>query len=68
MYNALIQWIGSKTCNAAGDLSTVLDAGTACASGQLVNVGLVVLGLFALSVIVMVINARRRQRRDNNYL
>lgn len=68
MYSAFVKWIGSKTCNVAGDLSTVLDAGQACASGQSLNMGFVVLGLLALSVTVMVINARRRQHRDNSYL
>lgn len=67
MYNTLIQWIGSKTCNAAGDLSTLLDAGAACARGQSVNVGLLVLSFLALTAVVMIINARRRRHRENNY-
>ena len=68
MYNSLIQWIGSKTCSVAGDLTTVLDAGNACAAGQAMNTGFVVLGLLAFTLVVTVINARRRQRRDNSYL
>jgi hypothetical protein len=67
MYDKLVQWIGSNTCNLAGSVGDVLEAGQACASGQAVNVGLVVLGIAVLGVIVMVINARRRQRRENYF-
>jgi hypothetical protein len=67
MYEALVRWIGSKTCTVAGDVGQVLDAGHACAGGQALNVGLVVVALLAVTIVVMVINARRRQRRDNNY-
>lgn len=68
MYNSFIKWIGSKTCNIAGDLSTVLDAGHACASGHATSMGIIVLGLLVFALTVMVINARRRQRRENRYL
>jgi hypothetical protein len=67
MYNTLIKWIGSTTCNVAGDISTVLEAGNACASGQSLNVGLIVAGLVALTFAVMVINARRRLYRERGY-
>jgi hypothetical protein len=67
MYSTLINWIGSRTCNLAGEVSTVLDAGAACASGQSLNMGLIVVGLVALSLAVMVINARRRLYRERGY-
>ncbi|MDZ4870413.1 MAG: hypothetical protein SGI91_24065 [Alphaproteobacteria bacterium] len=66
MYNSLINWIGSKTCTAAGDISSLLDVNYGCASGQALNMGLIVLGFLAFSVLVITINARRRQRRDND--
>jgi hypothetical protein len=66
MYNALINWIGSKTCSAASDISSLLDVNYGCASGQALNMGLIVIGLLVFSVAVITINARRRQRRDND--
>ncbi|MBL9096115.1 MAG: hypothetical protein JNK07_04245 [Alphaproteobacteria bacterium] len=68
MYDKLVQWIGSKTCSVAGDLGQVLDAGQACASNHAWTMGLIVLGLVAFGLAVMVINARRRRRRDNYYI
>ena len=65
MYETLIKWIGSKTCKVAGELHEVLDAGTACLNGQSLNMGFVVLGMLALTLTVLIINARRRQRRDD---
>lgn len=65
MYETLVKWIGSKTCKVAGELHEVLDAGTACFSGQSLNMGFVVLGLLALTLTVLIINTRRRHRRDN---
>lgn len=65
MYETIVKWIGSKTCKVAGELHEVLDAGTACISGQSLNMGLVVLGLLALTLTVLIINARRRQRRED---
>jgi hypothetical protein len=67
MYDSLVQWIGSNTCNLAGDVGTVLNAGYACASGQALNMGIVVLSIAVFGVAVMVINARRRQRRDRYF-
>lgn len=67
MYNALVNWIGSKTCTVAGNIGEVLNAGQVCANGQALNMGLVVVALLAFSIAVMTINARRRQLRDNNY-
>jgi uncharacterized membrane protein len=66
MYNSLIQWIGSRTCTAAGDISAILEANYGCASGQALNMGLIVLGLLVFSVVVIAINARRRYHRDND--
>jgi hypothetical protein len=65
MYETFIKWIGSKTCKVAGELHEVLDAGTTCLSGQSLNMGFVVLGIMALTLTVLIINARRRQRRDD---
>jgi hypothetical protein len=65
MYDQLIQWIGSQTCDLAGDVGNVLETGHACATGQALNMGIVVLAIAAFAVVVMVIGARRRQRRDN---
>jgi len=67
MYSTLIKWIGSTTCNLAGDVGTVLEAGKACASGQSLSMGLIVVGLAALSIGVMAINARRRLYRERGY-
>jgi hypothetical protein len=67
MYSTFIKWIGSKTCSVAGELGTALDAGAACANGQSLTMGLIVAGLVALSLAVMVINARRRLYRERGY-
>jgi hypothetical protein len=67
MYSTLIKWIGSTTCHVAGDIGTVLEAGKACSSGQSLSMGLIVVGLVALSFTVMVINARRRLYRERGY-
>ena len=67
MYSTLIKWIGSTTCHVAGDIGTVLEAGKACASGQSMTMGLIVVGLLALTFAVMVINARRRLYRERGY-
>jgi hypothetical protein len=67
MYSTLIKWIGSTTCHIAGDISTVLETGKACASGQSLSMGLIVAGLLALTFAVMVINARRRLYRERGY-
>ena len=68
MYDTLIRWIGSKTCSLAGDVGTVLDVGNACFSGQSLNMGLIVVGLVALTLAVLVINARRRAYRERGNL
>lgn len=68
MYENLVRWIGSQTCAVAGDLSDVLQSQVGCAHGQSLNMGYVVLGLLALSIAVMVINARRRKFRRNFYM
>jgi hypothetical protein len=67
MYDQFIKWIGSKSCTLAGQVSDVLDAGSACAAAQSWNVGVVVLSLVALSATVMIINERRRRYRENFY-
>lgn len=67
MYSTLIKWIGSTTCNMATDVSTVLEAGKACANNQSLNMGLVVVGLVTLYVAVKLISARRRLYRERGY-
>ena len=67
MYDKLIQWAGSSTCNLAVSVGDVLEPAQACTGGQALNMGLVVLGIAAFGVVVMVINACRRQRRENHF-
>jgi hypothetical protein len=67
MYDVFIKWIGSKSCTLAGQVTEVLDAGTACAASQSWNVGVAVLSLVALSATVSLINERRRRYRENFY-
>lgn len=59
MYSSLVKWIGSNTCNLAGSV---------CADGQSLNMGLVVLGLLALGAAVTVIARRRHERREGYYV
>lgn len=68
MYDKLVLWIGSKTCNAAGSLSDVLQTGHACSQGQALNMGVVVLSIAAAAIVIMIIAERRRQRREGYYL
>jgi hypothetical protein len=65
MYDSLIQWFGLQACTLAGDLTDMLEAGPACFSSQMWNMGILALGIVGISFAVMVIGARRRRHRDN---
>lgn len=68
MYNAAIKWIGSKTCSLAGNVTELVDVHIACTGVESWNMGVIVLGLAAVALAAMVINARRRQHRDSYFV